>query len=121
MFELCLRDSFSMVAGAGVDGPREVPKPASRSREKALSFQYRLQIPKDIGAAGRRKLLDTFYYCLEGNGFTRDELLWVEGSIASFRAVRHDRVEGRVTYFEGLNVEMGSMQRSSIAVEVWKR
>ena len=121
MFELCLRDSFSTVAGARVDGPREVPKPASRSQERALSFHYELQIPKGIGAPGQRKLLDTFYYCLEGNGFSRSELLWVDGSIATFKAVRYGRLEGRVTYFEGLNVEMGSMQRSTISVEVPKR
>ncbi len=120
MFELCLWDSFSTVAGARVDGPREAPKSASRSREKAVSFRYELQIPTGIGFAGRRKLLDTFYDCLEGNGFIKHEMFWIEGSIASLKAVRDYRVAAEVTYFEGLSVELDLMRRSSIVIKVRK-
>ena len=95
VFELCLDQSVSGVQGAYVDGPREHIREQGRR-----TFDYRLHVPKKIIDDSKRKMLDAFYYCLEGNGFERIERHRFKGPFVTLEAVRDDRLRARFVYFE---------------------
>ena len=113
VFELCLDRSVDSVQGAYVEGPRE----RSRSQRERV-FEYRLHMPQKIVKASKRKMLDTFYYCLEGNGFARSKLFFIEGSVIAFEAEGDGRLRARVDYFERLGIEQFGFEESTISLSL---
>lgn len=114
VFELCLDQSVSGVQGTYVEGPRESIR--SQGQRK---FYYQLYMPVKIVDVSKRQVLDTFYYCLEGNGFARREKFPGLRTYVTFEAVRGDRLRARVEYFEDSVSKRFGFEESEVSLTLF--
>jgi hypothetical protein len=113
VFELCLDQSVSGVQGTYIEGPLE--RIRSQGQRK---LDYQLYMPLKIVDDTKRQVLDTFYYCLEGNGFVRSAKFPSGRSFVTFEAVRDDRLRARVEYLERFGSKRFGFEESSISISI---